>query len=266
MHRQTPTLGDEQPEPWIGHSVLDLHTRRALPWPVGGQQGPARRRREACTAFCRACACLVALEAVWTEVSSSDCWVSCDILDRCSRPNQVNALGLLTQTTARQCICRGHHPREGLTLRLETIQSRGRALVGVAVSLAGTYPSCAFEAAQISESHFSTTAHTQVYPGNTHTHSLSCSVASKQGMCGRGWGQSIVCEGSMDLHSRLALSGMRKTSAEAWACSTSDAACTVIADTSREPAGAPLTAALLCPGAVSWGREAGRKSSRIQPA
>ena len=178
--------------------------------PVPGQQAPARRRREACTAFAQ-----LALEAVRTEVSSTDCRASCDILDRCSGPKQVNALGLLTQTTARRCICQGHHPREGLTLRPETVQSWGRASVGVAVSPAGTCPSSAFEAAQISESHSSATAHTQVYPGNTHTHSLSCSVASKQGVCGRAWGQSIVCEGPVDLHSRLVLSGMRKTSAEA---------------------------------------------------
>lgn len=130
MHRQTPTLGDEQPEPWIGHSVLDLH-KGDEPRPgwledSGDRQGSSGKPGH----LCRARAHLLALEAVWTEVSSRDCWVSCDILDMCSHPNQVNTLGLLTQTTARQWIRQGHHPREGLTLRLETIQSRGRAWLG----------------------------------------------------------------------------------------------------------------------------------------
>ena len=75
----------------------------------------------------------------------------------------------------------GPPPKRRLDLETRECLILRHGLVGVAVSTVGTYSSSAFEAAQISESHFSTTAHTQVYSGNTHKHSLSCSVVSKQG-------------------------------------------------------------------------------------
>lgn len=89
----------------------------------------------------------------------------------------------------------GPPPKRRLDLETRVYPIPRQGLVGVAVSIADNYLSSAFEAAQISESHFSTTAPTQVYSGNTHKHSLSCSVVSKQGGCGRAWGQSIISEG-----------------------------------------------------------------------
>lgn len=112
MHRQTLTLGDEQPEPWIGHSVLDLHKGdEPRPWLVGGQRND--RKALGSLDIYAEHGTLARLEAVWTEVSSRDCWVSCEVLYICSHPNQVNTLNCSLKP--QQWICQGHHPREGLT-------------------------------------------------------------------------------------------------------------------------------------------------------
>lgn len=261
MHRQTPTLGDEQPEPWIGHSVLELHKwDEPRPWLVedSGDWQESWGSLDICAEHVHTC-------SPWRQYGQRSALetagVSCDILDMCSHPNQVNTLGLLTQTTARQWICQGHHPREGLTLRLETIQSRGRASVGVAVSCWHLLKQHIWSSPNLWEP-LSHSSH-QVYSGNTHKHSLSCSVVSKQGGCGRAWGQSIICEGQGGLALKACPERNEETTAEAWTCNISDTVCTAIDDMSWVSARAPFTSALPCSGAkfLVWrGRKKKKKS------
>lgn len=97
----------------------------------------------------------------------------------------------------------------------------------------------------------------------THTR-IACPAVgrlNRVGVAEPGDSRSSVRD-PVDLHPGLVLGGVRKTTAEASACSTSDAACAALADTSREPAGAPLTAAPPCSGAKFLGWR-GRK--KIEP-
>lgn len=155
--------------------------------------------------------------------------------------------------------------QEGLTLRLRDYPIPRQGLVGVAVSIAGTYLTT-FEAAQISEA----TSHTALTPRYTlgiHT-SMACPAAwcqSRVGVAEPGDSRSSVRD-RVDLHSRLVLRGI-ETTAEAWTCNISDTVCTAIDDMSWEPARAPFTSALPCfLGQSSWCGRQEKKKKRTQLA